>query len=178
MATSGAAARRSITGLHTALKDYKKTKLPENVQKAADDLLKKIDATCLKLGTPVQCGQPAPGLGWAGPPVVYTPPPVTQRITQLLGGIENYAAAPPDYEDRSRSVEQNDAGRERAVCRGAGRRKTAINDDHTDPPDDGRLLCGVGRRCLFDSGNVAARIGRCVRRSGRRRIVDGDHRIV
>ncbi|MEA2327014.1 MAG: hypothetical protein QOE68_1973, partial [Thermoanaerobaculia bacterium] len=98
MATSGAAARRSITGLHTALKDYKKTKLPENIQKAADDLLKKVDTTCLKLGTPVQCGQPSPGLGWAGPPVVYTPPPVTQRITQLLGGIENYAAAPTAWQ--------------------------------------------------------------------------------
>jgi photosystem II stability/assembly factor-like uncharacterized protein len=98
MATSGAAARRSITGLRTALKDYKKTKLPENIQKAADDLLKKVDATCLKLGTPTQCGQPFPGLGWAGPPVVYTPPPVTQRITQLLGGIENYAAAPTAWQ--------------------------------------------------------------------------------
>lgn len=98
MAQRGAAARRSITGLHTALKDYKKTKLPENIQKAAEDLLKKVDGACLKLGTPVQCGQPAPGLGWAGPPVVYTPPPVTQRITQLLGGIENYAAAPTAWQ--------------------------------------------------------------------------------
>jgi hypothetical protein len=98
MATQGAAARRSITGLHTALKDYKKSRLPENIQKAADDLLKKVDAACLKLGTPTQCGQPSPGLGWAGPPVVYTPPPVTQRITQLLGGIENYAAAPTAWQ--------------------------------------------------------------------------------
>lgn len=98
MATSGATARRSITGLRTALKDYKKTKLPETIQKALDDLTKKVDETCLKLGTPVQCGQPSPGLGWAGPPIVYTPPPVTQRITQLLGGIENYAAAPTAWQ--------------------------------------------------------------------------------
>ncbi len=98
MAQSAAAARRSITGLHTALKDYKKTKLPETIQKAADNLLKKVDETCLRLGTPVQCGQPAPGLGWAGPPVVYTAPTVTQRITQLLGGIENYSAAPTPWQ--------------------------------------------------------------------------------
>jgi photosystem II stability/assembly factor-like uncharacterized protein len=98
MAQRGAAARRSITGLHTALKDYKKTKLPENIQKAVEDLSKKVDETCLKVGTPVQCGQPAAGLGWAGPPVVYTPPAVTQRITQLLGGIENYAAAPTAWQ--------------------------------------------------------------------------------
>jgi len=98
MAVQGTAARRSITALHTALKDYKKTKLPDNIQKALDDLTKKVDDTCLKIATPVQCGQPAPGLGWAGPPVVYTAPPVTQRITQLLGGVENYAAAPTAWQ--------------------------------------------------------------------------------
>ena len=98
MAQSGAAARRAITGLQTALKDTKKTRLPENVKKAVDDFSRKVEETCLKLGTPVQCGQRAAGLGWAGPPVVYTPPPVTQRITQLLGGIENYAAAPTAWQ--------------------------------------------------------------------------------
>jgi Uncharacterized protein related to plant photosystem II stability/assembly factor len=98
MAQRGAATRRSITGLHTALKDYKKTKLPENVQKAVEEFTKRVDGVCLKVGTPVQCGQTGPGLGWAGPPVVYTPPPVTQRITQLLGGIENYSAAPTAWQ--------------------------------------------------------------------------------
>jgi photosystem II stability/assembly factor-like uncharacterized protein len=98
MAQSGAAARRSITGLHTALKDYKTTKLPDNIKKAVDDLLKKVEETCLKLGTPVQCGQPAPGLGGAGPAVVYIPPAVTQRVTQLLGSVENYAAAPTAWQ--------------------------------------------------------------------------------
>jgi photosystem II stability/assembly factor-like uncharacterized protein len=98
MAQRGAATRRSITGLHSALKDYKKTKLPENIQKAVDEFAKKVDDFCLTVGTPVQCGQPAPALGWAGPPIVYTPPPVTQRITQLLGGIENYSAAPTAWQ--------------------------------------------------------------------------------
>jgi photosystem II stability/assembly factor-like uncharacterized protein len=98
MAQSGAAARRSITGLHTALKDYKKTKLPENMQKAVDELLKKVDVACLKLGTPVQCGETAGPLGSAGPPLAYTPPPVTQRVTQLLSAIENYAAAPTAWQ--------------------------------------------------------------------------------
>jgi photosystem II stability/assembly factor-like uncharacterized protein len=98
MTQAGTAARRSITGLHTALKDYKKTRLPENIQKAIEDLSKKVDDVCLKLGTPAQCGQPAQALGWAGPPVVYTAPPVTQRITQLLGGLENYAGAPTAWQ--------------------------------------------------------------------------------
>ena len=30
--------------------------------------------------------------------MVYVPPSVTQRITQLLGGIENYAAAPTQWQ--------------------------------------------------------------------------------
>ncbi len=98
MAQRGAATRRSITGLHTALKDYKKTKLPENVQKAVEEFTKKVDDLCIKVGTPAQCGQPALPLGWAGPPVVYTPPAVAQRITQLLGGIENYSTAPTAWQ--------------------------------------------------------------------------------
>ena len=73
-------------------------KLPENIQKAAEDLLKKVDESCLKLGTPRSAASPRPALGWAGPPLVYTPPPVTQRITQLLDGIENYAAAPTAWQ--------------------------------------------------------------------------------
>jgi hypothetical protein len=98
MAQRGAATRRSVTGLHTALKDYKKTKLPENVQKAVEEFTKKVDDLCLRVGTPAQCGQPALPLGWAGPPVVYIPPTVTQRVTQLLSGIENYSAAPTAWQ--------------------------------------------------------------------------------
>jgi len=30
--------------------------------------------------------------------LVYTPPAITVRITQLLGGIENYAAAPTAWQ--------------------------------------------------------------------------------
>ena len=140
---SGAAARRSITGLRTALKDYKTAKLPENIKKAADDLLKKVDTTCLKLGTPTQCGQPSPGLGWAGPPVVYTPAArhathhatprrnreLRRRADRMAARSDQGAARPAqgrdvrgadDHEDRSRSAQQDDARRERAVRRGSG----------------------------------------------------------
>src|SRR5207302_10745088 len=66
--------------------------------------------------------QPAAGLGWAGPPVIYTPPPVTQRITQLLGGIENYAAE-----------ELRDALRDGRRCVDDGRtdrKSTRLNSSH------------------------------------------------
>ncbi|PYQ49857.1 MAG: hypothetical protein DMF59_12360, partial [Acidobacteria bacterium] len=68
------------------------------IQKAASDLLTKVEDTCKKLGTPAQCGDRGPGLGAAGPPLIFIPPAVTVRITQLLGGIENYAAAPTQWQ--------------------------------------------------------------------------------
>ena len=52
-----------------------------SVEKTAADLLKRTDETCLKFGTPTQCGERAEALGNAGPPFVYTPPSITQRIT-------------------------------------------------------------------------------------------------
>ncbi|HMC21014.1 MAG TPA: hypothetical protein VKL19_04155 [Thermoanaerobaculia bacterium] len=104
MATTAVTARRSITGmrtsLNTAIEGWKKTgatKPPDNIQKTAEDLLKRTDETCRKFGTPVQCGEKVP-LGGAGPPLVYTPPAITVRITQLLGGVENYAAAPTAWQ--------------------------------------------------------------------------------
>ncbi|MDQ6801160.1 MAG: hypothetical protein M3041_10015, partial [Acidobacteriota bacterium] len=105
MATTGVAARRSITGLrtslNTAIENWKKpgaAKPPDNVQKSAEDLLKRVDETCRKLATPAQCGDRSQSLGSAGPPLVYVPPAVTQRVTQLLGGIENYAGAPTQWQ--------------------------------------------------------------------------------
>ena len=105
MATTAVATRRSITGLRTALntqiENWKKPGTPkpsDAIQKAASDLLAKVDDTCKKFGTPAQCGDRAQALGSAGPPLVYVPPPITQRVTQLLGGIENYAAAPTQWQ--------------------------------------------------------------------------------
>jgi len=99
--TTSVATRRSITGmrtsLNTAIEGWKKTnatKPPENIEKAAEDLLKRTDDACRKFGTPQQCGEKANPLGTAGPPLVYMPPPITQRVQQLMGGIENYAAPP------------------------------------------------------------------------------------
>ena len=72
-----------------------RTTIPdETATELAQDLLKRTDETCRKFGTAQQCGEKAPPMGTAGPPAVYVPPPVTQRVLQLLGGIENYAAAP------------------------------------------------------------------------------------
>jgi photosystem II stability/assembly factor-like uncharacterized protein len=105
MTTTATTAQRSMTGLRTSLSSLIEgsrrpgaAKLPENVQKAAEDLLKKVEETCKKFSNPAQCGQRGAGPGAAGPPLVYTPPAITQRIGQLLGGIESYTAAPTAWQ--------------------------------------------------------------------------------
>lgn len=98
-------ATRTLTGMRTALNNYIEgykrpgaLRPPENVQKAAEDLLKRTDETCKKLASPAQCGERGPGLGNAGPPMTYTPPTVTQRVVQLMGAMEGYAAAPTEWQ--------------------------------------------------------------------------------
>jgi photosystem II stability/assembly factor-like uncharacterized protein len=105
MVTNATASQRSMTGMRTALNTYIESwkkpgavKPPEPVQKSAQELLKKTEETCRKLATPAQCGERAAALGGAGPAFVYTPPPTTQRITQLLNGIENFAAPPTAWQ--------------------------------------------------------------------------------
>jgi photosystem II stability/assembly factor-like uncharacterized protein len=105
MAGNATTAQRSMTGLRTSLHTYveswKKpgaTKPPEAVQKSAQDLLKRVEETCRRLASPTQCGEKAQALGFAGPPLEYIPPPTTQRITQLMNGIENYAAPPTAWQ--------------------------------------------------------------------------------
>jgi hypothetical protein len=98
--------QRSVTGLRTSLgstiEGWKRPgpgRPPENVQRAAEELLKKVDATCKLFANPNQCGERATtGLGAAGPPLVAADPPVTQRILQLMGGIEGYTAAPTAWQ--------------------------------------------------------------------------------
>jgi photosystem II stability/assembly factor-like uncharacterized protein len=94
-------AQRSMTGMHTSLSNFIEAwkrpgaaKPPENVQKATEDLLKRTDETCRKFASAAQCGDRGPGLGNAGPPLVYTPPAIPQRIGQVMGGLEGFTSAP------------------------------------------------------------------------------------
>jgi photosystem II stability/assembly factor-like uncharacterized protein len=169
MASTALLAQRSMTGLHTSLNTYIEgwkrpgaTKPPENVEKAAEDLLKKTEETCRKFANPVQCGERGPGQGTAGPPLVYTPPAITQRVGQLLGGVESYTAAPTawqldqikllqgmlsDANAAARKLTQedlvalnkmmNDAGVPHIVVPGGGRQGAGVrpgDDDDDDEP--------------------------------------------
>ncbi len=99
-------AQRSITGMHAALNSfiegYKRPgtrKPPDNVQKAAEELLKKVADTCKNFASPMQCGErPTTALGAAGPSLTWTPPPLASRITQLLMSLESYTAAPSTWQ--------------------------------------------------------------------------------
>lgn len=72
---------------------------PENVRKAAGDLLQKVDVTCRKFASATQCGERGSGgLGSAGPPLVASRPAITQRLGQVMSAIENYMAAPTAWQ--------------------------------------------------------------------------------
>jgi photosystem II stability/assembly factor-like uncharacterized protein len=106
MAAGGMMGQRSVTGLRTAIsgviEGWKKpgaAKPAENVQKAAEELLKKVAVTCKLFANPTQCGErPTTALGAAGPPLVPTEPPLPQRVMQLIMGLESYTAAPTAWQ--------------------------------------------------------------------------------
>ncbi len=86
------------TTLSTAIENWKKpgaSPVPDNVKKAADELLKKIDDAYPTWGTPPALANP---LGSAGPPLVELATPLNQQVLQLAFGIEATSAAPTAWE--------------------------------------------------------------------------------
>lgn len=86
------------TAVNTAIESWKRPgapPVPENVRKAADDLLKKIDELYPSWGTPPGLANP---IGSAGPPLVELPTPLNQRVAQLMGAIEGTSGAPTTWE--------------------------------------------------------------------------------
>jgi photosystem II stability/assembly factor-like uncharacterized protein len=86
------------TNLNAAIESWKRpgaAAVPENVKKAADELLKKIDETYVNWGTPPSA---VSNISQAGPPLVDLPTPLNQRVTQLAFGIEGTNAAPTTWE--------------------------------------------------------------------------------
>ncbi|MCL4813882.1 MAG: hypothetical protein KJ061_15435 [Vicinamibacteraceae bacterium] len=85
------------TSLASAMEGWKRpdAKVPEQVRKAAEGLLAKIDALYPNFGTPPSEQR---GLGDAGPPIVARPTPYPQRLMQLYGAIANWSAAPTAWQ--------------------------------------------------------------------------------
>ncbi len=95
------------TALDSAMQEWKKPgapAVPDTVKKAAEELLKKVDEVYPKFATRPQQQQ----LGAAGPPLVYTPPPLPNRVLQLGMAIDGWTAAPtaPQLEELKLLSEQ------------------------------------------------------------------------
>ena len=89
--------RRKIVAMNTAIttliESWKRPTappVPDSVKKAADESLAKIKAV---LGTFESAAGGGRG-GGAGAPPPYTPPPVNQKISRLMGAIDNYSGLP------------------------------------------------------------------------------------
>jgi hypothetical protein len=63
-------------------------KVPEDIQKSADELQKKVDAVAEKY---IRFRE---GLGNAGPPLEWKPDPLPEQAQSLLGDLDGFAAAP------------------------------------------------------------------------------------
>ena len=83
------AIRTSLTNLTDSWNRPNAPKVPDEIKKAATDLLAKVKEVAAVFETERQGA-----LGAAGPPLTYTPPPVPQKIGRLMGSIDGYSAAP------------------------------------------------------------------------------------
>ena len=99
MAKTGDKDRKTITGIKEGLKaareQWKKDagkpdapKIPEEIQKAAEELAKKVDAVSEKYVREQQ------GLGNAGPPFEWKPDPLPDQVQSLLRDLDGVWAAP------------------------------------------------------------------------------------
>ncbi len=99
MAKTSSRDRKSIVGLQAALKtatdQWKKegakkdgVKVPDEVQKQAETLLKKVDEVAKKYQREKQ------GLGNAGPPFEWRPAPLPDQVEMLMEDIDGFCAAP------------------------------------------------------------------------------------
>jgi photosystem II stability/assembly factor-like uncharacterized protein len=79
-------------GALAAFAGFGAPRVPDNVRKSAEELSKQIDEVNGKLFS--AGGQGRAAMGAAGPPLVWTPPPASQRLGRLMAALEGWTAAP------------------------------------------------------------------------------------
>ena len=82
------------TGLNNTIEGWKRPggpRIPEEIRKAAAELLKRVDDIYPLFGTPPAEAQP---LGNAGPALVERPSPLPARVNRLMSSLDGYSAAP------------------------------------------------------------------------------------
>jgi photosystem II stability/assembly factor-like uncharacterized protein len=82
--------RNALTSLTDSWKQPNAPPVPDAVKKSAEDLLARAKTVAGRFDNPGG----GRGGGGAGAPPPYAPPPVTQKITRLLGQLDNYTGAP------------------------------------------------------------------------------------
>jgi photosystem II stability/assembly factor-like uncharacterized protein len=108
LSAAGTQSMRTITGLRSsltaAMDEWKRpgaARVPDNITKAAEAFLKKIDEIYPKFGTPPSGTE---ALGAAGPPLVQRPTPLPQRVNSLLNALDGWTAAPSAWQLEEISV--------------------------------------------------------------------------
>jgi hypothetical protein len=87
--------RTNLTQAQASWRGAGAPRIPENVRKAADELLKKIDEIYPNFANlPTD---PQAGLGAAGPPLVQRDPTLGQRIGTVTGPLNSFTAAPTKW---------------------------------------------------------------------------------
>ncbi len=94
--------RRKAAGMTTAMTNLlaswqtpNAAPVPDGVRKAVEDFNARLKAAAAVFeAAGGGRGGRGGGGGGAGPPAGYTPPPVTQKVTQLMGQIDAYSSAP------------------------------------------------------------------------------------
>ncbi len=103
------AIRNALTSLTDGWKQPNAPQIPDAVKKAADELLARSKTVADRFES---AGGGRGGGGGAGAPPPYTPPPVTQKISRLLGALDNYTSAPTsrqlaEAEDASQQLQKD-----------------------------------------------------------------------
>ncbi|MCU1237946.1 MAG: glycosyl hydrolase, repeat, partial [Candidatus Solibacter sp.] len=149
--------RRKVVAINTALTglqdNWKKPNtppVPDAAKKAVDDMMARVKAV---LGTFEAPRPAAPAqLGAAGARGPYTPPPINQKITRLMGTIESYGG-PPTAKQLS---EVEDCGKQLVPA------VALVNKVFDDMPALNKALAAAGVSYFtIDTNNVpAATFGR------------------
>ncbi len=108
--------RRKAVGMTTAMTNLlaswqapNAAPVPEGVRKAVEDFNARLrTAAAVFEAAGGGRGGRGGGGGGAGPPAGYTPPPVTQKITQLMGQIDAYSAPPTSKQMQDLAEDQTE----------------------------------------------------------------------
>jgi hypothetical protein len=116
---------RKAVGLTTALTSLTASwtgpnavPVPDAAKKAVEDMLAKVNTAAAAFQAPAGAGGRGGGGGGAGARGVFTPPPVTQKLTRLMGLIGNFSGPPTsrqlaDIEEASAELEKGKAAIDR-----------------------------------------------------------------